>query len=284
MDVPPVGVHRALPVGDAPDKGEGGVENGQAQNQEGHGEGDHRVELEQPLDGHSGQNITQEGGPGVPHKHLGGVEVVRHKAHTGPYQRRHNDGHLRLGGQQGDDQHGGGRDGGDAVGQAVQPVDEVYGVGDGHNPQHREGHGQWAQHPVKAVGENVGIGKRLDDYTVQGGNQGGDDLDHEFQHGGQGHNVVHHAQYHDDDGAQEDALHLAVSPDVSQNEDADHKADEDGQAPQQGDGVVVHTAVVLGYVHRAHLVGEGLNHGGHEEADDQRRQQGEGHVGNQPVI
>ena len=175
--------------------------------------------------------------------------------------------------------------GGDPIGKTIQSVDEVYRVGDAHNPQHREGHGQRAQHPIEAIRKDVGVGKGLNDHAVQGGDQGGGDLDHEFQHGGQGHDVVHHPQDHDDDGAQEDALHLAVPPpDAAQDEDADHKANEDGQAPQAGDGDLVHPAGVLRHVHRPHLVGEGFYHGGHQEADDQRRQKGEGHIGNQPVI
>ena len=151
MDVAPVGMHGALAVGNPADKGKGGVKDGQAQNQEGHREGDHRVKLEQALDGHGGQDISQERGPGVPHEHLGGIQVVGHKAHTGPHQSRHDDGHLKLRGHQGDNQHRGGGDGGHAVRQTVQAVDQVYRVGNGHNPQHRKGHGQPAQNPVEVI-------------------------------------------------------------------------------------------------------------------------------------
>ena len=58
MDVAAVGVHGALTVGDAPDKGKGGVKDGQSQNQKRHCEGDDRVELEKALDGHGGQNVS----------------------------------------------------------------------------------------------------------------------------------------------------------------------------------------------------------------------------------
>ena len=134
MDVAPVRVHGALTVGHPADHGKGRVKDGQAQDQEGHGKGDDGVELEEPLDGHGGQDVAQEGGAGIAHEHLGGVHIVGHEADAGPHESRHDDGHLGLGHQQGQHQHGGGRDGGDAVGKAVQPVDEVHGVGDAHDP------------------------------------------------------------------------------------------------------------------------------------------------------
>ncbi len=137
VDVAPVGVHGALPVGQPAENGKAGVEDGQAQHEEGHGEGDDGVELEQALDGHGGQHKAQEGGAGVPHEDLGRVQVIGQKADAGAGQGGHQDGHLGLGHRQGDDQQGHGADGGHAAGQAVQPVDQVDGVGDGHDPDAR---------------------------------------------------------------------------------------------------------------------------------------------------
>ena len=138
-----------------------GVEDGKTQHEEGDGKGDDHVELEQALNGHRSQNKAQKGRARVPHKDLGGVEVIGQKARTGTGQGRHEDGHLGLGHNEGDDQQGGGADGGHAAGQTVQAVDEVDGVGDAHDPEHREGDGQPSQLPVGLAGENVGVGEEL---------------------------------------------------------------------------------------------------------------------------
>ena len=61
--------------GQLPQDGEAGVEDGQAQHQEGDGEGDDGVGLEQPLDGDGGQHEAQEGGAGVPMKILAGFRL-----------------------------------------------------------------------------------------------------------------------------------------------------------------------------------------------------------------
>ena len=269
-------------MGDAADEGKGRVKDRQSQDQEGHRKGDDGIELEQPLDGHGRQNIAQKGSAGVPHEHLGGVHVVGHEAHTGSHQGSHHHRHLELAPNEGDHQHGGGGDGRDAVGQAVQAVDQVHGVGDGNDPQHRQGDGEIPQHPVGVVRKDIGIRERLDRHPVQGRDQGRHDLHHEFQQGRQGHDVIHHTQHNDDDRSQQDAAHLRR--DLHEQQDADHKSNEDGQASQPGDRHLVHPTGVLGHVDGPHLVGKGLDDGRCQEADDQRHQQCQQRVGDQPVF
>ena len=139
MDMAAVSVHGALPVGDAPDEGESRVKDGQAQDQERHRKGDDRIELEETLDGHGGQDISQERGAGVTHEDLGRVEVIGHETHAGTHQGGHHQRHLALAAKQRNDEHRGGGNGGNAVGQTVQSVNEVHRVGDGHDPDHRHG-------------------------------------------------------------------------------------------------------------------------------------------------
>ena len=270
-----VGVHGALPVGDAPDEGEAGVEDGQAQHEEGHREGDDGVELEQALDGHHRQDIPQEGGARVPHEDLGRVHVVGQEAQAPAGQGGHEDGHIGLADHQGDDQQGHGADGGHAAGQAVQAVDEVDGVGDGHDPDHRHGDGQPAQLPVQVRGEHVGVGDGLDHVAGEHRHQGGHDLHHEFEHGGQGVDVVKDAQHHDDHGAQQHAPHLGGQ--LQKEQHAEQEAQEDGQPAHAGDGVVVHAAAVLGHVHRLHPDGQVFHHRRGHQGHHQGHHQGGGH-------
>lgn len=275
VDVAAVGVHGTLPVGDAADEGEGRVENRQAQHEEGHHEGDDCIELEEPLDRNHRQDEAQEGGPGIPHEDFRRVQVIGQEAQAAAHQGRHQEGHLGLPHHQGDDQQRHGADGGHAAGQAVQAVDEVDGIGDGHNPDDRHGVGQPAQVPVRIGGENVGVGDNLDDIPRADRNQGGDDLHHEFEGGPQGVNVVKNAQHHDDYRAQEHSPELRG--DLHEDQRADEKAQENGQPAHAGDGVVVHPAVVLGHVHRAHLLGQDLHHRSENKSDNQRHAQRGGH-------
>ena len=100
-----------------------------------------------------------------------------------------------------------------------------------------------------------------------GGDQRRNDLHHEFQHSRQRHDVVHYTQHHDDYGAQQNAPQFRR--DLRKEQDADHKADEDGQAAQPGDGDLVHPAGVLGDIDGAHLIGKRLDHRRHQKADHQ---------------
>ncbi len=275
MDVAPVGVHGALAVGNPPDEGEAGVKNGQAQHQEGDGKGDDGVKLEQPLDGHHRQHIAQKGGPGVPHKNLGGVQVVGQKADAPPGQSGHEDGGGPVGHHQGDDQQGHGADGGHAAGQTVQAVNQVDGIGNGHNPQDGEGNFQYAELPIGVGGKNIGVGQGLNDVAGAHRHQGGGNLHKELGQGFQGVDIVKNAQHHNHGGPQEHPPQLGGE--LREDEHTEHKAEKDGQTAHAGDGVVVHTAVVLGYVHRAHLSGQIFDHRGGHQGNEQGHHQGGGH-------
>ena len=164
MDVAPVGGHGVLALGQTADDRKAHIEEGHAQDQERDHEGDHRVHLEQALDGDGGQHEAQEGGAGVAHEDLGGVEVIGDEADAGTQQRRQHHGDTLLPQQQGDDQHGGGGDAADANGQAVQTVDEVDGVGHQHNPEDRHG----TRHPAQVKGHHgEGIGHIADLAAVE---------------------------------------------------------------------------------------------------------------------
>ena len=268
MHMAAVSVHGTLAVGNAADEGKTGVEDGQAQHQEGHGKGDNGIELEQAVDRHHRQDITQEGGAGVAHEDLGGVHVVGQKADTPAGQGGHEQGHVPLADHQGDDQQRHGADGGDTAGQAVQAVDQVDGVGDGNDPQHRHRDGQPAQVPVQIGRKDVGIGQGLDDVARQHRHQGGTDLDQKLQLSAQSIDIVKNTQHYDDGGAQQHSPHLGVQ--IQEEQYAEQEAQVNGKASHPGNRMIVHPAVVLGHVHRAHLKGQALDH----RRGNQRHQKG----------
>ena len=109
-------------------------------------------------------------------------------------------------------------------------------------------------------------------------------LHHELQEGGQGHDVVHHTQHHNHHGTQQNALHLRIAPDIQEQQNAHHKADEDRQTSQPGNGHFVHPTLILGHINGAHLIGEGLDHRRHQKADDQSRQQCQQHIDEQLIF
>ena len=144
-------------------------------------------------------------------------------------------------------------------GEAVQPVDEVDGVGDADYPEDGDGHGEHAEDERLVLAEDVGVHQHLDDDAVGHGDDGGDDLDDELDPGPERDDVVYRAAGDDEDGAEQNAAHLAG--DVHKEDDAEDEAEEDGQAAHAGDGVVVDAAGVLGHVHGADLLREGLDYG-----------------------
>ena len=280
VNVAAVGTHGALAAEQPADDGKGHVENGQAQHQEGHHEGDDGGQLEHSLHRHRGQDIAQEGGAGVAHEDLGGVEVIGQKADARSGQGPHHHRHVLLAHQQGNDQHGHRADGGHAAGKAVQPVDEVDGVGDGHDPDEGHRDGQPPQLPHGVVAEDVGVGEDLDAVAREHRHQGRRNLHHEFQLGGQGVNVVKDAQDHDHHRAEQHALLGRVQG--QQQNDADDKAEENGKTAHPGDGVVVHAAVVPWHVDGAHLDRQRFHQGGRgkgEHGGDEHGKQHRDHRG-----
>ena len=190
----PVCLQGALPVDHPAHNGKGRVENGQAQNDKGHGKGDHRVKLEQALNGGHCKDIAQKHGACVAHEDLGRIHIIGQKADAGAGQRRHHQGDLRFGIHHCDDEHGDGGNGGNAAGQPVQPIDEIHRVGDADDPDHRHRDGKHAQMQIAAGGE--GIGKALHHHAGKHGDQRRRDLPGEFDGGLQGDHIVHHAQRH----------------------------------------------------------------------------------------
>ena len=95
VDVAPVGGHGVLALGQTADDRKAHIEEGHAQDQERDHEGDHRIHLEQALDRNGGQQEAQEGGAGVAHEDLGGVEIIGNEAQAGTQQRRQD--HHRRG-------------------------------------------------------------------------------------------------------------------------------------------------------------------------------------------
>ena len=119
--------------------------------------------------------------------------------------------------------------------------------------------------------EDIGVGDSQDHIAVQHGDQGGQNLHHKFQLGGQGVDIVQNTQHHDDAGSQQHTTQRLVQR--QEYQDAENEAEKDGQTAHTGDGVVVHPAVVLGHVHGAHLEGQGLDHGGGNQGHNGRGQQ-----------
>ena len=138
-------------------------------------------------EGHAADRAPQEQGAGVPHKGLGGVEVVAEEAAQSPQQGRGEDGKLRLlhgdGRHQEEDHHRHG----DARGQTVDAVGEVHRVDGAHDDEDRKGdvdpdgdaEGEVGEGDPQGAGE---VARPVEDVEIQGG---GRQLQHEFLGGGE---------------------------------------------------------------------------------------------------
>ena len=260
VEMPPVGGHGVLAPEQAADDGKGRVEQRKRQGEDGHDEGDDRVEFEQPQNGNGGKYIAQQQRSGVAHENLRGVHIVGDEAQTAPGQGSQQQRHVGLRHHQRryEHRHGGNR--GNAAGQPVQPVDEVHGVGNAHDPEQGNRDAQHSDGNQRFVGgEHVGVHQALDDHAVDDRHHGGDHLGAELDKPAQLYNVIHDPRGDDDDRANEDALHLGVNADEEQH--TDEKAEENRHAAHAGDGMVVNPALAVGHVDRAHPCGEVLDNG-----------------------
>ena len=157
MNVAAIRRHRILPVGKAADDGKERVKHRKAEDQERHRERHDGVILEKALNGDGRKDIAEEGRPRIAHEHLRRISVEGQKAEARAHKRGHHERHVTLGDEQRNDEHRNGADRGNAAGKAVKSVDEVDGICDAHDPQHRDGDRQPAKIPIRAIGKDVGV-------------------------------------------------------------------------------------------------------------------------------
>lgn len=116
--------------------------------------------------------------PGVAHEDRRGVEVVAQKGEAGSEQRDGQRGCVEAAGEHGEREHGKRRDARNAGGQAVQTIDEVDDVREGHEIDDGDGVGDEAELDIGARGER--IDHAADEQAAGGGDAGGEDLSEEF--------------------------------------------------------------------------------------------------------
>ena len=247
MDVGAVGAEHGLVVERAPDHGEQGVGDGQAQRNDGDQNGDGGGRFLVGLDRADGKDVAEEHGAGVAHKNGGGIEVVDEEADGRPAERGHEQHHDGIGAGGGEDEGGHQAEQAHAGGQAVESVDEVHGVDDAHDPQHGEDEAE------RAEAEHADEGKR-EDVDAEAGPikcAGDGELGEEFLAGARAANVVVQAEPADGDAADEEgegAVRVGVEDSAhaagfeKQGQERCVEAGGDGDAAQARDGAAVNLA------------------------------------------
>ena len=130
--------------------------------------------------------------------------------------------------------------------------------------------------PRQIGGEHVGIGQRLDHIAREHRHQGGADLDEELQLGAQGVDIIKNAQHNDNGSSQQHPAHGRGK--IQKDQHAEQEAQINGKSAHPGNGVIVHPAVVLRHVHRAHFKGQALDHRcGHQSHQEGHHQGGRHH-------
>ena len=106
--------------------------------------GNDGIELEHSDDRDRRQNISQQQRAGIAHEYLRRVEVIRDKAQASAAERGEDDCDVdvRIGHKKRHDEHRQRRDGGNAAGETVKPVDEVNRVCYADYPQYGHGNGE----------------------------------------------------------------------------------------------------------------------------------------------
>jgi len=280
--MPAVGHHGVLPLGDAAQEGKADVKDRHAENKKRHREGDDRVELEQARDRERRQNIAKERRAGVAHENLGWIHVVGNKAEAGAEKCRQNDRNIHFGDKKRNHHQRSRGNGRDADGEAVETIDKIDGVRDRHDPDDRDRDRQPAEIPVGRAAEHVGIGQKLDDAAVIDRHSGRRNLHKQLRQRLERHDIIQHAQNHDHDGAEQNALHRAV--DLGENQDRKQKREKDCEAAQARNRHLVHPPVVFRDIDGSHFIGKGFDHRCGKKRHDRRDPHRQQHIDSCPGI
>ena len=260
----------------AADDGEGRVEDGQRQDQDGDDGREQRRALRRLIayQRYACQQIPQQHAARVTHEDLRRVEIPDQEAHRRACQAQdEHAGDFPVGHKSriGDREAG---DAGDARSQAVQAVDQVDGVRDAHDPDDGDQEGDHLREGdvPGAPGQHVRHAADLDRKEVQ--DRGAGDLPGQLDPRPQPLNVVDDAQQQDEGGSHQQSEHLIVP--IAQAEETHQDAQIDRDAAEAGDRALVHAPVVLGHVHRADhrsdLDGEGRHDRGHDQGQEKRNE------------
>ena len=252
-----VGLHRVLAVGDAAQECKADIEDRDAEDEERHGEGDDGVHLEQACNGERGQDVAQKRRAGVAHEDLRGVHIIRDEAQAGAEERAEDDDDVDLLDHERDHDQRRRGDGRHTDGQPVEAVNEVDGVRDGDDPDDRDRDGQPAEVQIRRLGEDVRVRDELDPAAVPDRDARRGDLHEQLRQRLERHDIVQHAEDHDHDRAEQDALHLPV--DLREDEHGEQERQKNGQTAHPGDRHLVHAPVVLRHIDRADLARQRLD-------------------------
>ena len=166
------------------------------------------------------EHKAEECRAGVAHEDLCRVEIIRDEAQRTRRRcaaSRMADVVIRH--EQRHDEHGAGRDRGHAGSKAVETVDEVHGVRDGHDPDNRDRHGE----PGKATyarPREPGLEKYSIRQPCRHGDDGRNNLHDKFRQGIERHDIVQNAEHDDDRRTEQDAAAAARSmPGKAQHRD-----------------------------------------------------------------
>ena len=276
VHVPAVGLLDGLVVEGAADNGTRRVDNGHARDHDGHCQRRDARETRRAHEADDAKRRSQEQGAGVTHKDARRVEIVEEE---GDAHGDEHDGHEgRVVAHEGhrEDEKTAGADTGDAGSKAVEAVDEVDYVGEGHEVYDRDRVGQPTQDDAAIPQRNL---EAAHEHTRGCDDDCGDDLAEELDARAQGLDVVDDTHDHDEGDADHHAEHVHATalckreragPDMRELEDVlDGKRREQarvhGHAAHAGNRFLVDAA-------RTRLVDNAVAN--RDRADDGNRGQG----------
>lgn len=139
MDVTAVGVHGIVPGQDTAENGNNHITQGEGEKNHRNQEGNGRIKLEHSLHRQGTQHVSQKQRTGITHKGFGRMTVEGEETKAGTKQTNQCNGAGILGGGQRNDEHAESGYSRNTTGKSVQPVQPVQCIGDGNDPQNRNG-------------------------------------------------------------------------------------------------------------------------------------------------
>jgi hypothetical protein len=270
VDVAAVWAEDGLAAEEAAGDGESGIEEGDGKCNEGSGHAEEGGGFLGPDDAEAAEEEADGEATAIAHEDGGGVEVVGEETEEGAEEGGSDEGEGVIAAEDGAEEGGGGGEDADAHGEAIEPIDEVEGIGTGDEPKHGEGNGE--------PGGGDGMpGDGVDQDTGLTGQECGDDLAEELHPGLEAEDVIEETGSEDDEnGRQEganagergyDGLEALAGEERDEGEDG-RISHQNGDAAGAGDGSAMDLTPV-GNIHPADAGAQGAARRGEGQREQQ---------------
>ena len=267
MDVLGVGAEDGHATDGAANDGEGGVEDGNAEGDEDDEEGRDDGAFVVAHQGDGSDEEADEISAAIAEEDFGWGEIEDEETREGSTHDHGDENDIRLLSEVTDEGEGEAEEHAEAGGEAVHAIDEIDDIGDGDEPEESDGEAPPTEVQVSGS-EGVAQDVNGDAHGIK--NQSASDLTDEFHFGSHGAEVIQEADAEHEGVSDDDGIPRVdeIGEANGEDEEAEGKRDEDGDAAETGDGNGVLFAVFVWGVF-ADLAPVADEQEGHEGGEDE---------------